>query len=435
VPNPVVIALGRIVQKAAELRGGGSALPGLVVEKLDPHFAANVLGQLPRGVVLVSGTNGKTTTVKIVAELLTAAGLNVFTNNTGSNFMRGVISSLLRKVSLGGRLDADIAVLELDEAHAVNFVESVAPRYTLLLNVMRDQLDRFGEIDYTAELLSVVARKTVDVVVLNREDSRLAAIPERERLLATVQWFGLAGGLRAEFPEDDALYDEEPREEPGDETDAAEGAAEAFADTVLLTGFSDATATLELDRSVYEARLALKGIYNAFNATAALALVHAIVPETPAALLVDALAGIHSAFGRGESLEVDGQPLELVLVKNPGGFRLALRSYDPTDSATMLAINDDYADGRDMSWLFDVGFSSLGGTGVAVVSGTRAWDMALRLSYDEVGVGVVQRDLNAALELLVAAGAGRPKRIYCTYTAMLALRKLLAARTEVERIR
>jgi UDP-N-acetylmuramyl tripeptide synthase len=272
--------------------------------------------------------------------------------------------------------------------------------------------------------------------VLNREDSRLAALPEREKLLATVRWFGLAPRLKGEFPEDDALYDEElGGGEDGFSSDGGTGDGGTGDGATLLTDFSDDTATIELDGSVYEARLALKGIYNAFNATAALELVQAIVPDTPPALLVDALARVHSAFGRGESLEVDGQPLELVLVKNPGGFRLALRSYDPANCATMIAINDDYADGRDMSWLFDVGFSSLDTEGVAVVSGTRAWDMALRLSYDEVCVGTVERELPAALELLCAKGAGRPKRIYCTYTAMLALRKLLATKTEVERIR
>ena len=189
-PNPVTITIGRLVQTVARLRGGGTALPGLVVEKLEPDFAVRVLSSLPMGVVLVTGTNGKTTSVKVVTELLEAAGLRVFTNNTGSNFMRGVISSLLQKVSLRGRLDADIAVLELDEAHAVTFVGAIKPRYSLLLNVMRDQLDRFGEIEFTAGLLTAVARNTTEVVVLNREDALLSEIPQKEKLAAEVRWFG-----------------------------------------------------------------------------------------------------------------------------------------------------------------------------------------------------------------------------------------------------
>ncbi|MDR3307986.1 MAG: DUF1727 domain-containing protein, partial [Coriobacteriales bacterium] len=202
-PNPFVIALGKAVQHLARLRGSGSAFPGLVVQKIEPAFAVGLLNQLPHGVVLVSGTNGKTTTTKIVTELLQSQGFKVFSNPTGSNFMRGVISALLAKVTLTGKLDANIAVLELDEAHAVRFVELVKPRYTLLLNVMRDQLDRFGEIDYTARLLATVAQNTTQAVVINREDSRLATLPATAAppLAAQVYWYGLAPHLAPRFPQ------------------------------------------------------------------------------------------------------------------------------------------------------------------------------------------------------------------------------------------
>ena len=182
------ILLGKVVRHASRIRGGGSALPGLVVEKLDKNFLAKTLGKLPYGVVVVSGTNGKTTTVKIVTELLEGQGLKVFTNSTGSNFKRGVISAVVADSKLSGKLDADIAVLELDEAHAVHFVRDVKPRYSLLLNVMRDQLDRFGEIDSTAKLLAKIAQATTKTVVLNREDSRIFAISKD--LTADVQFYG-----------------------------------------------------------------------------------------------------------------------------------------------------------------------------------------------------------------------------------------------------
>lgn len=439
--NPITIGIGKLVQGAAGLRGGGSALPGLVVEKLDRNFAARILNTLPYGVVLVSGTNGKTTTVKVVTELLTAAGLRVFTNNTGSNFMRGVISSLLRKVSLGGKLAADIAVLELDEAHAVNFVAAIKPRYALLLNVMRDQLDRFGEIDYTAELLSAVARNTTDVLVLNREDSRLAAIPKQEELQAEVRWFGLAPELQHEFPDDDALLHgldvsaDTDAKGVAAKTQQSEEEAEAEASTVLLTGYAHTTARYALGNKCYETPLALKGIYNAYNAAAALSLVHAVLPETPLETLTSALSHIQSAFGRGESVEVDGQSVELILVKNPGGFRLALKSFDPTDTATMIVMNDDYGDGRDVSWYYDVDFSSLKDLGVAMVSGSCAYDMALRLSYDEVPLGTVEQDISAGLDRFLAENPDTPRRIYCSYTMMIAVRKLLATKTEMEAVR
>ena len=151
--------IGKGVRWASRItHHGGSAFPGKVVERVDPGFLRRTLAQLPLGVVLVSGTNGKTTTTRMVSMMLESLGLRVFTNPTGSNFTRGVVSALLQEVSAGGALDADIAVLELDEAYAVHFVEQVRPDYALLLNVMRDQLDRFGEIDNTARLLSRPAR-------------------------------------------------------------------------------------------------------------------------------------------------------------------------------------------------------------------------------------------------------------------------------------
>ena len=186
--NPFVIGLGKLTQKLARLKGGGSAFPGLVIEKIDPDFAVGFLRQLPYGTVVISGTNGKTTTTKIVTELLEAQGVRVFSNSTGSNFMRGVIAALLSRVTLSGKLDADIAILELDEAHAVHFVQRINPRFSLLLNVMRDQLDRFGEIDNTAGLLKQIALNTTDTVIINREDSRLAAIPQTTELKAKVSW-------------------------------------------------------------------------------------------------------------------------------------------------------------------------------------------------------------------------------------------------------
>ncbi|MDR2036066.1 MAG: MurT ligase domain-containing protein [Coriobacteriales bacterium] len=409
----MTIVVGRLVQAAAKLRGGGTALPGLVVEKLEPDFAVKLLSELPLGVVLVSGTNGKTTSVKVVTELLQAAGLKVFTNNTGSNFMRGVISSLLRKVSIRGHLDADIAVLELDEAHAVSFVSAIKPRYTLLLNVMRDQMDRFGEISYTAELLTAVACNTTDLVVLNREDALLAAIPYKEKLAAEVRWFGLTDELRSEFT---AFV-------PGQENAAA-----------LLASFSGNTAHIKLDDTTCEVPLTLKGIYNAYNATAALALVHAIVPETPVAVLTAALSRVHSPFGRGESVDVNGTSVELILVKNPSGFDLALRSFDANDCATMITISDDYGDGRDVSWLYEVDFGSLEQNGVAMVSGSRAFDMALRLEYNEVALQAAETDLKIGLDRFLATSPQLPHRIFCSYTTMLSLRKLLASQATLEQV-
>lgn len=444
---------GKAVRAVARLRGGGSALPGLVVERLDPGFMARVLDGLPLGVIAVSGTNGKTTTTKMIVEMLEAQGLRVFTNRTGSNFSRGVVAAIVEESSLGGKLAADVAVLELDEAHAMFFIERVKPRFTLLLNVLRDQLDRFGEIDTTARYLQRIADATTEVLVVNREDRLIAEIGARTRERAAggagpeVLEFGLTPALLSTFPGDDDFH--AVAAASGGEPSAGEpNGGEPVVDVrepadVMLLELGKNEATFLIDGERYSTPLQLEGLYNTYNAAAALVTVRAVLARavsaglastaaTPAVL--ESLAVVRPAFGRGEKLELDGQPLELVLVKNPAGFRLGLASFDAEGVAVMIAINDQYADGRDMSWLWDVDFGSLAAGGVDTVSGTRAWDMALRLEHDDVPVGAVEEDLGAGLAAFRERTKGQPRRIYCTYTAMLGLRKRLSEVTDVEEI-
>lgn len=426
--DTLTMLIGKLVRALAKLRGGGSALPGLVVEKIDPSFLKRTLGRLPEGVVVISGTNGKTTTAKIVVELLESCGKRVFTNSTGSNFSRGVIAAVLQEADLRGHLDADLAVLELDEAHAIHFIAQVKPRHTLLLNVLRDQLDRFGEIDTTAKLLAKIAEATTDGLVVNREDSLVRAIGDAVQDRLTVREFGLSAELRSLFPSDAELHGGVVRPAIVDVKPA----------DVTLVEVGDHQATFEMDAARFETDLKLEGVYNTLNAAAALALVrlvlHAGEAPVETSALIRALSEIRPAFGRGERLILDGQSLDLILVKNPAGFRLALTSFQAADVAAMIAINDNYADGRDMSWLWDVSFDSLRESGVDTVAGIRAWDMALRLQHDEVPFRAVIEPLEKALREFREHTVGHPRRIFCTYTAMLALRKELAKLTEVENV-
>ena len=421
-PLSYSVILGKSVKKIAAMRGGGSALPGLFVEKIDKNFISRTLANLEHGVVIISGTNGKTTTTKMVVELLEGQGLSVFTNRTGSNFTRGVAAALLGEIDLSGTLHADIAVLELDEAHAVHFVHTVKPRYSLLLNVFRDQLDRFGEIDATAKMLQAVAEATSKKVIINREDPRLLVVAESLQQ-ETVDYFGLSKDVRRHFPSDDAIRDTK---------DSVPKISSLPSAAVTLTQFSDHSASFDIQGSAHTVNLQLEGVYNTFNAAAALALVVSILPELSVEQALKTLATIKPAFGRGEKLIVQGQPLEIVLVKNPSGFRLGLQSFSASGYATMIAINDNYADGRDMSWLWDVDFDSLRQEGAACVSGIRAYDIALRLQYDEVAIAHVTTDLHEGLATFIQQNDSTPKRIFCTYTAMISLRKQLAKITDVE---
>ncbi|EPI47732.1 Mur ligase middle domain protein [Gardnerella vaginalis JCP8108] len=432
---PAVGKLVRMISRATN--HGGSALPGKVVETLDPGFLARTLGKLPYGVVLISGTNGKTTTTRMVASMLRDAGLRVFTNPTGSNFTRGVVAALVQEMPVfGTKLDADIAVLELDEAYAVHFVNQIKPQYSLLLNVMRDQLDRFGEIDTTAKLLSNVAHATKRVVVLNREDPRISALSKDVLPSCKVKYFGLDESLRSMFPTDDDLHSDLHSDLGGDFNGDSRNLPHA---DVVLAKVADNKADFLIDGHRKTTSVKLRGVYNVFNAAAASTIVRAILADAAkkdATLakfdddaLMEAISRVTPAFGRGEVIEVNGAPVELVLVKNPIGFRLALASDKPANHDTMIAICDEYADGRDMSWLWDVDFTCFSGTGVTCVSGTRAWDMALRLQYDKVASRNVNTDLEEDVKTFVngdfSSDAKNAKRIYCTYTAMLRVRSTL----------
>jgi UDP-N-acetylmuramyl tripeptide synthase len=393
------------------------------VERLDPGFLAAALADLPQGVVVITGTNGKTTTTKMVVELLRASGLKVFSNRSGSNFTRGIIAGMLGELDGRGRLTGDIAVLELDEAHAIQFVREVPPRYSLLLNITRDQLDRFGEVDYTASLLEKVALATTTGVVLNRDDPLVRRIADTLPARVEARYFGSGESVKHLFPDDRQLYGTRPDSSPemSPENDAPGHAAD-----VILSALAGKSATYSFEGGAQPAiELGMDGVHNALNGAAALSVVTMVLGDRAASdVLLAALGSVGPAFGRGESIDVDGSPLEIVLVKNPSGFRLALRSYADSDAATMIAINDRYADGRDTSWLWDVDFEGL--SNVEVVSGTRADDMALRLHYDNIEVAHVEESLSVALDrLLVIEG---PKRIYCTYTAMMAIRSVLASR-------
>ena len=382
---------------------------------------------MPGGIVVVSGTNGKTTTTKMLVALLRAHGQTVFTNPTGSNFTRGVISALLAEPLQRGRLRADIAVLELDEAHALHFARAVAPTHALLLNVARDQLDRFAEIDHTAGLLTQLAGMTTQGVVLNRDD------PFVNRIATTVSgldiaWFGLDASIADRLGE---LQEHDARGH-----DAWSPPAARARDSLLQPQDEQRLSVLFGEAGeggrLGPVELRQRGLAAMINATAATATARTLLGEAfdPAAA-EQALRTVAPPFGRGEVVDVDGTPLELVLVKNPAGFTVALGTYGSTPVATMVAINDDYADGRDVSWLYDVSFESLRDHGVALASGVRGWDMALRLDYDGVRTGHVETDLATALDRFLADHRGEPKRIFCTYTAMMTLRRMLSERFDL----
>lgn len=408
--------LGKTVTQAVKLRGksGGQALPGLVVETLIPGYLGAMLQQLPDGVAIITGTNGKTTTTKMVVELLRASGKKVLTNATGSNLTRGIISSISQQATKAGRLPFDIAVFELDEAYASQFTRVLKPRFVLGLNASRDQLDRFGEVDMVAKLIGDTMLSASERIITNADDQRLSAIAARSKI--PVSYFSVAPSLLTYFPRDDELV-------------AVDGGTATLqaADVPLsveLLHFQGTEAVYRFGKRRFTANLQVTGQHNFQNAAGALALVQAILPKADPATLAKNLAKVKPAFGRGQAFRLkNGSTLQLNLVKNPASFRQGLASYVHPGTAIMIAINDNIADGRDMSWLWDVDFTSLQHRPVAIATGSRAADMALRLQYDDVAVQTIEPNLEQALRIF--CGLSENKVIFATYTAMLKLHAIL----------
>jgi UDP-N-acetylmuramyl tripeptide synthase len=417
----LAVWLGKITLIALRLLGRrGNALPGLVVEKAFPRFLSRAMARLPEGVVVVTGTNGKTTTTKMVATLL-AQDHRVLTNDTGSNFVRGAIAATVEHADWLGRLPYDVAVFELDEAWAVRFVALIPPKRALLLNVMRDQLDRFGEIDTTAQLLGAVAAGTTGHLVLNRDDERVAALAADTS--ATVSHYGVAPQLRALFPNDEELY--------GGPVFVSD--VEAEVELLALPSATERRTRYRIGTDERAVVLHAEGAHNAQNAAGAAAVARTFGLD--ADRIAAGLELVRPAFGRGQSFTVDGRRVVLQLVKNPAGFRQSLRTVDraaPPD-AIVIAINDDYADGRDVSWLWDVDFAVLGGLVTRVsTAGSRAADMAVRLRYDDVDVAHVEFEPEKAVnEAIAATRADATVVVFSTYTAMWALHAALQRIGEV----
>jgi UDP-N-acetylmuramyl tripeptide synthase len=395
----------------------GSALPGLVVERLSPQYLQKMLGQLPKGVVIVSGTNGKTTTTKLMSEILSMQGLRVISNPTGSNFTRGIIAALAEKANLGARLHYDIAVFEQDEAWARQFAKRVHPTGVVVLNVMRDQMDRFGEIDTTADLLAQAAHSATDWVVLNANDRRVAKIAKDARH-QKVTWFGHAPELTTQYISDDQHYHKEHV------THFA--AAKPW---VELKAFGRGHITLHINGVDKTFPSKLDGTHNAINVAAAVAAVIAVLPEADVDAIIAAAASVRPAFGRGERVVLpNGGEIRLQLVKNPAGFTHSLRLLEEeTYNAIGLAINDNYADGRDVSWLWDVEYEAIKSQKASVVcGGIRAHDMAVRLRYSDLKASeIIPANQEFLGRMLHYTKENGKTIIFCTYTAMLGLRKLL----------
>jgi lipid II isoglutaminyl synthase (glutamine-hydrolysing) len=423
-------------------RTGGTTLPGRVLLRLDSHAIGELGGRLERGSVLVSATNGKTTTASMLASVLERSGAAVVHNRAGSNMNWGVATALLD----AGRAPGQIGLFEVDEAWLAPVARELDPPLVLLSNLFRDQLDRYGELDLLADRWAelVAERERRTTFVLNADDPLVADLGrERERVV----YFGVedpSHSLEAlEHASDskrcrncghDYVYEAVYLGHLGryhcPNCGRTRPTPSVAAERVTLHGMSGSDVRIATPAGPIELSLPLPGLYNVYNALAATAAALQL-GATPDQIR-DALAAFAAAFGRVERLSIGPREVAILLVKNPAGANEVLRTLMLEDGQLDLwiALNDRIADGRDVSWIWDADFEVLKGRVRHVsCSGTRAEEMALRLKYAGVDAPiVVDRELGPSLDAAVAAGNGQPLYVLPTYTALLELRDLLADR-------
>ena len=424
-------------------RGGGTTFPGDVARAVDPQVLRRLARDLKGGAVIVTGTNGKTTTSRLVAALLEGLPARVVANRAGANLIYGATAAAVARAGLDGRLRADWAVFEIDEATLPAAVEEIQPRAVLVLNLFRDQLDRYGELELMARTIQRALEKLPErsTAVLNADDPRIGELGGH--LARKPLWFGIddreAGDQPLPHAADartcprcgatlvfDAVYVGHDGEYRCPNGDFARPALDVAARHLRLNGL-DALG-LNVDGQVVEARLG--GTYNAYNVTAAYAVGKALglKPE----YMAERLKTVAAAFGRQERFNAAGRSFTILLAKNPTGFNSVLRDSIELGRGKryLVALNDRIADGTDVSWIWDVDFELLRRSAQIVLpAGDRAYDLAVRLKYAEVKAEPPETDLGRALDRLIELTPdGEHAFLLCTYTAMLDLRALLVRR-------
>ncbi len=433
-------------------RGGGTTLPGRILLRLAPDAIARLGGGLRRGSTVISATNGKTTTSGMIAAALRAAGREPVHNRAGSNMTWGVATALLEQ-------PGDEGLFEVDEAWLPRVAEDLDPKLIVLGNLFRDQLDRYGELEKLADdwATMVADRAGRTGFVLNADDPLIADLGRDHELARRpgVTYIGIDDGRHA-LPELQHAHDAKHCRRCGAPYDyerafvghlghyscpnceADRPAPDVVAEQIELRGMKGAEVRVRTPAGSADLSLPLPGLYNVYNALAALAAALRLGVTLEQATA--GLAAAEAAFGRVETVRVEGKPVSILLIKNPAGANEVLRTVRLEREANggaasrgldlWIALNDGIADGRDVSWIWDADFELLAGSVRRVVcAGTRATEMALRLKYaglDPDGIEV-EEDIPRSLD---AAVAGAADRLFAlpTYTALLRLRTLLADR-------
>ena len=406
------VLVGKAIRVIARLRGGGSAIPGRVAMIMEPKLLQKTLGSLKHGVIFVSGSNGKSTTTALISGTLSSQGLKVFSNPSGGNMPQGIGSAVISQASLTGKLDADVAVLEVDEAYGEVLAPFIAPSFVVLTNIQIDQLNRFFEPERVYQMLRSAAASATSGVVINGSDANLVDI-----------------GLELKGKN---VYQVSVSEKALSKWPAGALAAPRFGKarvenslpaSVTVVDEIEGVATLELLGKTTSVQLPGKGLHFAIDTALAFAVAEKILGDSfDVEKASRAISSQETVYGRGEVASYQGVEIQILMMKNPSSMRATLVAMEDPETKIWIAMDEGTPD---PSWIYDIDLSRIGQ--VRMVSGSRAWHFATRLAYAGIRAEEVLPDSKQALARYVSFLKENGKRgtLLTNYEQMMAIRKLM----------
>ncbi len=423
--NLFIILFGKTLSKLFRLLnlGDGSTWPGHIALTLNKNFIKQILNSSKTKTIIIAGTNGKTTTASLLRTVLKTNGKKVFLNKSGANLLNGIASSLIINSDMSGRLNYDFAIFELDENSLPPLLEQINPDYLILLNLFRDQLDRYGEVNIIASRWSTAISKLKDKtnLILNADDPQVAYLSRNTD--AKKSYFGVKepDAKIASFDHTaDSNYCPKCREKLTYHSATFSHLGDWYCGKCGLT-----RPKLELNNfPAYP----LPGIYNKYNTHAAVLTLRKIgLSEID---IENSFQNFKPAFGRQEVVEYKNKKIQIFLSKNPTSFNQSFRTISELNGKTLLIIlNDRIPDGKDISWIWDTDLQNIKNLKNIFVAGDRAYDMTLRLKYEDCKNFQTFEDIDEAVDrALSSLDEKETLFILPTYSAMLDVRKILTGK-------
>ena len=434
------------------LGSGGTSMPGKVAMFIRKNLLKDLAEDIK--VIIITGTNGKTTTSRIISEMLSTAGKTYFENKSGANLISGITSSFASNCHLNGKPIYNFAVIECDEAAFKTVCPMIKPHSVVVTNLFRDQLDRFGEITHTRNnIVKGLLASPDSIVILNADDSLSYSI--HDDITNKTVLFGLNsapygddGNFLSDAPycikcKSPYQYEYRTYGHLGKFSCSKCGYSRVephiYADEIELNTNSS-TITISIDDKSEKATIALPGAYNIYNALSAVAVANTIGISSKN--IIDALGTFKSGFGRMEKLILDEVDINVILVKNPASLNQVINylSSDNTLKKLVLILNDNFADGTDISWIWDVNFEKFTTFSKyldeIIVAGTRAEELKLRLKYSGLYENdiILIKDYNKVIEKVITSNINKtPVFILPTYTAMFDFRNTLSKKYKIRK--